>query len=247
MQPTTTPQPPKPRPSSPQPPDTASIRVFLVDDQQLVRSGFRMLIDAQPDMQVVGEAGDGAQAVALLSAGRVAADVVLMDIRMPVMDGVEATRRIVGSPVGSETDRVPRVLVLTTFDLDEYVFAALRAGASGFLLKDARPDELLSAIRSVASGDAVVAPSATRRLLDHVVGSLPAPAAEPDPRLETLTAREREVLQEVASGASNAEIAASLYMAEATVKTHIGHLFAKLDCRDRVGLVVFAYTHGLRP
>jgi DNA-binding NarL/FixJ family response regulator len=219
----------------------------LVDDQQLVRSGFRMLIDAQPDMQVVGEAGDGAQAVALLSAGRVAADVVLMDIRMPVMDGVEATRRIVGSPVGSETDRVPRVLVLTTFDLDEYVFAALRAGASGFLLKDARPDELLSAIRSVASGDAVVAPSATRRLLDHVVGSLPAPAAEPDPRLETLTAREREVLQEVASGASNAEIAASLYMAEATVKTHIGHLFAKLDCRDRVGLVVFAYTHGLRP
>lgn len=246
MQPTTTPQPPKPRPSSPQPPDTASIRVFLVDDQQLVRSGFRMLIDAQPDMQVVGEAGDGAQAVALLSAGRVAADVVLMDIRMPVMDGVEATRRIVGSPVGSETDRVPRVLVLTTFDLDEYVFAALRAGASGFLLKDARPDELLSAIRSVASGDAVVAPSATRRLLDHVVGSLPAPAAEPDPRLETLTAREREVLQEVASGASNAEIAASLYMAEATVKTHIGHLFAKLDCRDRVGLVVFAYTHGLR-
>jgi DNA-binding NarL/FixJ family response regulator len=219
----------------------------LVDDQQLVRSGFRMLIDAQPDMQVVGEAGDGAQAVALLSAGRLAADVVLMDIRMPVMDGEEATRRIAGSPVGSETDRAPRVLVLTTFDLDEYVFAALRAGASGFLLKDARPDELLSAIRSVASGDAVVAPSATRRLLDHVVGSLPAPAAEPDPRLETLTAREREVLQEVASGASNAEIAASLYMAEATVKTHIGHLFAKLDCRDRVGLVVFAYTHGLRP
>lgn len=209
-----------------------------------------MLIDAQPDMQVVGEAGDGAQAVALLCTGRVAADVVLMDIRMPVMDGVEATRRLVGaSPdtYASEGDAgsAPRILVLTTFDLDEYVFAGLRAGASGFLLKDARPEELLSAIRSVASGDAVVAPSATRRLLDHVIGSLPAPPAAPDPRLETLTAREREVLLEVASGASNVEIAASLFMAEATVKTHVGHLFTKLGCRDRVGLVVFAYTHRL--
>ncbi len=209
-----------------------------------------MLIDVQPDMTVVGEAGDGAQAVTLLTSGRIAADVVLMDIRMPVMDGVEATRRLIGGAridgsTASETNTMPKVLVLTTFDLDEYVFAALRAGASGFLLKDARPDELLSAIRSVASGDAVVAPSATRRLLDHVVGSLPGPAAAPDPRVEALTAREREVLQEVASGASNAEIAASLFMAEATVKTHIGHLFTKLDCRDRVGLVVFAYTHGL--
>lgn len=237
-------------PSTTQYSDTAPIRVFLVDDQQLVRSGFRMLIDAQPDLTVVGEAGDGAQAVALLTGGRTAADVVLMDIRMPVMDGVEATRRLVGAVPGTrktDSDSAPRVLVLTTFDLDEYVFAALRAGASGFLLKDARPEELLSAIRSVASGDAVVAPSATRRLLDHVVGSLPAPAEEPDPGLQTLTAREREVLQEVASGSSNAEIAASLFMAEATVKTHIGHLFTKLDCRDRVGLVVFAYTHGLRP
>lgn len=231
-------------------PDPEPVRVFLVDDQQLVRSGFRMLIDVQPDMTVVGEAGDGAQAVTLLTSGRIAADVVLMDIRMPVMDGVEATRRLIGGAPGdgstaSETSTMPRVLVLTTFDLDEYVFAALRAGASGFLLKDARPDELLSAIRAVASGDAVVAPSATRRLLDHVVGSLPGPAAAPDPRVEALTAREREVLLEVAAGASNAEIAASLFMAEATVKTHIGHLFTKLDCRDRVGLVVFAYTHGL--
>lgn len=223
------------------------IRVFLVDDQQLVRSGFRMLIDTQPDMTVVGEAGDGAQAVALLTSGRAEADVVLMDIRMPVMDGVEATGRLVGAPArgDDETASGPRVLVLTTFDLDEYVFAALRAGASGFLLKDARPEELLSAIRAVASGDAVVAPSATRRLLDHMLGALPAQPPAPDPRLATLTNREREVLLAVASGASNTEIAATLYMAEATVKTHVGHLFTKLGCRDRVGLVVFAYTHGL--
>ena len=235
--------------------DREPIRVFLVDDQQLVRGGFRMLIDAQPDMVVVGEAGDGAQAVAALTRGGIRADVVLMDIRMPVLDGVQATRRLVG---GSESDggtagpadvvtadAAPKVLVLTTFDLDEYVYAALRAGASGFLLKDARPDELLSAIRAVAAGDAVVAPSATRRLLDHVLHALPAGPVEPDPRLESLTGREREVLLEVAAGASNAEIAAVLYMAEATVKTHIGHLLAKLRCRDRVGLVVLAYTSGL--
>jgi DNA-binding NarL/FixJ family response regulator len=237
-----------------------TIRVFLVDDQQLVRGGFRMLIEAQPDMTVVGEAGDGAQAVSALTRGGVSADVVLMDIRMPVLDGVEATRRLVGSadPRGGEVTPgslrpddsvtappVPAVLVLTTFDLDEYVYAALRAGASGFLLKDARPDELLSAIRAVASGDAVVAPSATRRLLDHVLHALPSGPAEPDPRLELLTAREHEVLLQVAAGASNAEIAAELYMAEATVKTHIGHLLTKLECRDRVGLVVFAYTTGL--
>jgi DNA-binding NarL/FixJ family response regulator len=213
--------------------------VFLVDDQQLVRGGFRMLIDVQPDMTVVGEAGDGAQAVAALTRGGVRADVVLMDIRMPVMDGVQATGQLASDAAG------PNVLVLTTFDLDEYVFAALRAGASGFLLKDARPEDLLTAIRSVAAGDAVVAPSATRRLLDHVLHALPDGRRGPDPRLETLTQREHEVLLQVAVGASNAEIAAALFMAEATVKTHIGHLLAKLDRRDRVGLVVLAYTSGL--
>ena len=217
------------------------IGVFLVDDQMLVRSGFGMLINAQDDLTVVGEVGDGAAAVSALAPGKPARDateVVLMDVRMPVMDGVEATRRITAEPDG------PRVLVLTTFDLDEYVFAALRAGASGFLLKDARPDDLLGAIRAVAAGDAVVAPSATRRLLAHVTHALPT-TAEPDPRLATLTAREREVLLQVASGASNAEIAASLFMAEATVKTHVGHLLAKLARRDRVGLVVLAYESGL--
>jgi len=220
---------------------TEQIGVFLVDDQMLVRTGFGMLINAQDDLAVVGEAGDGAAAVSALAPGKPArrsTDVVLMDVRMPVMDGVEATRRITADPDG------PRVLVLTTFDLDEYVFAALRAGASGFLLKDARPDDLLGAIRAVAAGDAVVAPSATRRLLAHVTHALPT-TGEPDPRLATLTAREREVLLQVAAGASNAEIAASLFMAEATVKTHVGHLLAKLGCRDRVGLVVLAYESGL--
>ena len=221
-----------------------TVRVYLVDDQTLVRTGFRMLIEAQPDMAVVGEAANGSEAVAELGdAGRLReqTDVVLMDVRMPVMNGVQATGMIAGTRASG-----PKVLVLTTFDLDEYVFAALRAGASGFLLKDARPEELLGAIRSVAAGDAVVAPSATRRLLDHVTGSLPGGSARPtDPLLVTLTSREREVLLQVAAGATNAEIAAALFMAEATVKTHIGHLLAKLQRRDRVGLVVLAYENGL--
>ena len=214
-----------------------AIRVFLADDQALVRSGFRMLIDSEDDLEVVGEAPDGAQAVRALLADP--ADVVLMDIRMPVMDGVEATRRIVEARLGT------KVLVLTTFDLDEYAFAALKAGASGFLLKDARPVDLLNAIRNVAAGDAVVAPSTTRRLLDHVAPTLSPTPGEHDPRLALLTEREREVLLEVAAGATNAEIAQNLYMAEGTVKTHIGRLLTKLQARDRVGLVLFAYENGL--
>jgi DNA-binding NarL/FixJ family response regulator len=214
-------------------------RVFLVDDQALVRAGFRMLIEAQPDMEVVGEADDGRAALEALAVTR--ADLVLMDVRMPHVDGVQATARLIaGSPPGRLP---PKVIVLTTFDLDEYVFAAIRAGASGFLLKDARPEDLLGAVRAVLSGDAVVAPSATRRLLDHVADALP--AGGDDPRLELLTPREREVLIEVARGRSNAEIAANLFMAEATVKTHVGRLLAKLDQRDRVQLVVFAYDAGL--
>ena len=214
------------------------ISVFLVDDQALVRSGFRMLIEAEDDLQVVGEAGDGAAALDRLAG--LAADVVLMDVRMPVLDGVEATARLTARGHGA------RVLVLTTFDLDEYVFAALKAGASGFLLKDARPEELLSAIRTVAEGNAVVAPSTTRRLLAHVVPTLPGrPAPDRDRRLAALTAREIEVLQQIAGGATNAEIGARLYLAEGTVKTHIGRLLSKLAVRDRVGLVIFAHEVGL--
>ena len=212
------------------------IRVFLADDQELVRAGLAMVVDAQPDMRVVGEAGDGGEALAALAA--TGADVVLMDVRMPRMDGVEATRRLVA--------RQPavRVLVLTTFDLDEYAFAALRAGAGGFLLKDARPDDLLGAIRSVHRGDAVLAPSTTRRLLDRVARDLPDAAAGPD-RLDVLTERERQVLLEVAGGASNAEIAARLHLSETTVKTHVGHILAKLGLRDRVQAVILAYETGL--
>ncbi len=214
-----------------------TIRVFLADDQALVRSGFRMLIDSEDDLEVTGEAPNGADTVAALLTSP--ADVVLMDIRMPVMDGVEATRRIVRAGLGT------KVLVLTTFDLDEYAFAALKAGASGFMLKDARPTDLLNAIRNVAAGDAVVAPSTTRRLLDHVVPTLSPTPGEHDPRLALLTEREREVLLEVAGGSTNAEIAKTLYMAEGTVKTHIGRLLTKLQARDRVGLVLFAYENGL--
>ncbi|AZZ40130.1 DNA-binding response regulator [Acidipropionibacterium jensenii] len=214
------------------------IRLLLADDQEMVRVGFRMVLDAQPDMEVVGEAADGVQAVAM--ATELEPDVVLMDIRMPRMDGLEATRQIIAG--SSEA----RVLVLTTFDLDEYVHSALRAGASGFLLKDAGPAELLAGIRSVASGDAVVAPSATRRLLERFLptdGGGPSPT-DPD-LIEALSDREREVLTCVGAGLTNAEIAAKLFLAETTVKTHIGHILAKLGLRDRVQMVITAYDAGL--
>jgi DNA-binding NarL/FixJ family response regulator len=212
------------------------IRVALVDDQELVRTGFRMMLDAQPDMTVTGEAADGAAAVRLARPDAV--DVVVMDVRMPGMDGVEATRRICAA--GPR----PRVLMLTTFDLDEYAFAALKAGASGFLLKDVPPQELLFAIRSVHSGDSVVAPSTTRRLIDRFVPLLESPVAPP-PELAQLTEREREVLIQMAAGLSNAEIAAKLFVSEATVKTHVGRILAKLGLRDRVQAVVMSYESGL--
>lgn len=217
------------------------IRVFLVDDQPLVRAGFGMLIGSQPDLRVVGEAGDGIEALAKLAV--TAADVVLMDVRMPRLDGVETLRRLTdrGDPV--------RVIVLTTFDLDEYAFSALRAGASAFLLKDAEPDTLLDAIRSVHAGDAVVAPSTTRRLIDRFVNGTSGAGTDPtgglDPRLGALTEREREVLILVGRGLSNTEIAAELVVAGTTVKTHVGHLLAKTGSRDRVQLVVLAYETGL--
>lgn len=214
------------------------IRLLLADDQEMVRVGFRMVLDAQSDMTVVGEAADGAEAVGL--AGKLYPDVVLMDIRMPRMDGLAATRQII------DADLATRVLVLTTFDLDEYVHAALRAGAAGFLLKDAGPAELLAGIRAVSSGDAVVAPSATRRLLDRFLPKDSEAAAPTDPKLiETLSDREREVLTLVGQGLTNAEIAGTLFLAETTVKTHIGHILTKLDLRDRVQMVITAYDAGL--
>ncbi|MBL7258275.1 response regulator [Paractinoplanes lichenicola] len=212
------------------------IRLVLVDDQQLVRAGFRMVLDFQDDMTVVGEAGDGAEALRLLRTTE--ADVVVMDLRMPVLDGVAATRQICAA--GPR----PRVLVLTTFDTDEEAFAALQAGASGFLLKSVPPEELLSAIRVVASGEAVVAPRVTRRLLDRFAGRLVPTAGSPSPPAD-LTDREHEVLLLVAQGLSNLEIGARLQVAEATVKTHIGRILAKLGLRDRVQAVVFAYESGL--
>jgi DNA-binding NarL/FixJ family response regulator len=213
-----------------------SIRVVLADDQALVRSGFRMILDARPDLDVVGEAGDGAEAVALV--GRLCPDIVLMDVRMPGVDGLEATRRIVGS--GSPS----RVIVLTTYDVDDSVFAALRAGASGFLLKDVRPGELVEAIRVVARGDALLAPSVTRRLLDRFSSSLPTPGS--DRRvLAELTEREVDVLRLLALALSNAEIAGRLVVSEATVKTHVSSVLRKLGLRDRVQAVVLAYEIGL--
>jgi DNA-binding NarL/FixJ family response regulator len=218
--------------------DDGPIRVFLVDDQAMVRAGFRMLVESQDDLEVVGEAGDGDEAVQRLSVTR--ADVVLMDVRMPRLDGVEATRRI------TATDGSPQVIVLTTFDLDEYAFEAIRAGAAAFLLKDASPPELLRAIRTVHAGDSVVAPSTTRRLLEHFART-PAvrdPGGD-DPRLAALTEREREVLVLVGRGRSNHEIAEALVVVEATVKTHVGRLLAKTGSRDRVHLVVLAHETGL--
>ncbi|MGW2376676.1 MULTISPECIES: response regulator [Kitasatospora] len=215
--------------------------VLIVDDQPLQRYGFRMLLESQPDTEVVGEAAHGAEAVRLTADLR--PDVVLMDIRMPGMDGIEATRRIVATGGRS------RILVLTTFDLDEYAHAALRAGASGFLLKDARPEELLAGIRAVAEGDAVVAPAITRRLLDAYAHHLPVrpPGATPveDPRLEALTEREREILVAIAQGWTNSEIAQRLVLAESTVKTHVSRVLAKIGARDRVQAVIFAYDRGL--
>ncbi|MEU4658032.1 response regulator transcription factor [Streptomyces sp. NPDC023723] len=215
-----------------------TIRVMLVDDQALLRTGFRMVLAAQPDMEVVAEAGDGVEALQVLRG--TAVDVVLMDVRMPKLDGVEATRRICGEP------GAPKVLILTTFDLDEYAFSALKAGASGFLLKDVPPAELLAAIRSVHSGDAVVAPSTTRRLLDRFAPMLPSGTQQPSHAgLQRLTDREREVMVLVAQGLSNGEIAARLVLSEATVKTHVGRILTKLGLRDRVQVVVLAYETGL--
>jgi DNA-binding NarL/FixJ family response regulator len=217
-----------------------SSTVLLADDQPLLRMGFRMVLESQDDLSVVGEAADGREALELTR--RLAPDVVLMDVRMPGMDGIEATRLIVEEGLRS------RVLILTTFDLDEYAHAALRAGASGFLLKDALPNDLLSGIRAVASGDAVVAPSVTRRLLDtyaHRLSPDNEGELDPEPYLEALTPREREVLTQVAQALSNSEIAVTLHLTEATVKTHVGRILAKLGMRDRVQLVVFAYDIGL--
>jgi DNA-binding NarL/FixJ family response regulator len=213
-----------------------TIRVLLADDQALVRSGFQMILSAQPEIDVVGEAEDGRQTIAL--ANRLAPDVILMDVRMPTMDGLEATRRLVS--IGTTA----RILILTTFDLDEYVYEAIRAGASGFLLKDVHPPQLVEAIRVVAAGDALLAPAVTKRLLERFAETLSAPE-ERAPALATLTQRERDVLKLVAGGLSNAEIAERLFLSDTTVKTHVSSLLRKLRLRDRVQAVVLAYEAGL--
>ena len=210
-----------------------TIRVLIADDQALVRTGFRMIVDAEDDLQVVGEAADGVEAVEL--AHQTSPDVVLMDIRMPRLDGVAATRQLPGT----------KILILTTFDLDEYVIEALRAGASGFLLKDTPPEDLVEAIRVVAAGDALLAPSVTRRLLDRFASVLPATDSAPPPGVGDLTDRELDVLRLMARGLSNAEIASELYVGETTVKTHVGRVLMKLGVRDRVQAVVLAYDSGL--
>jgi DNA-binding NarL/FixJ family response regulator len=215
-----------------------SIRVLIADDQQLVRAGFALILKPHADLQVVGEASDGAEAVALATQHH--PHVILMDIRMPGMDGLEATRRVLADPALATT----RVLVLTTFDLDEYVYAALRAGASGFLLKDAPPEQLVAGIRTVATGDSLLAPSITRRLIEGLIHR-PAPGTRDAPDLQELTPRELEVLELIGRGRSNSEIARQLVVSQATVKTHVAHVFSKLDLRDRAQAVVVAYETGL--
>jgi DNA-binding NarL/FixJ family response regulator len=215
------------------------IRVLLVDDQSLLRMGFRLILEAEPDIEVIGEAADGATGVSMASA--LYPDVVLMDVLMPGTDGIAATASI------TAVNPATKVLILTTFDLDEYVFAGLRAGASGFLLKDAPPAELLAAIRTVAGGEAVLAPTATRRLINQFVPLLPDPGRQPDrdALLSKLTNREQAVFAQLAAGRSNREIAADLHLSEGTVKVHVGRILAKLDLRDRVQAVVLAYESGL--
>ncbi|MER6827372.1 response regulator transcription factor [Streptosporangium sp. NPDC000563] len=213
------------------------IRLLIADDESLLRMAFRMVFEAEPDMEVAGEADDGEQAARL--ARHLRPDVVLMDVRMPGLDGIEATRRIVRDSPRS------RVLILTTFDLDEYAFAGLKAGASGFLPKNTRPQELLSAIRNVAEGEAALSPRVTRRVLERFAPQMTQGPAERDERLTQLTAREYEVLVQVARGLSNAEVAAALHLAEATVKTHVSRVLVKLGLRDRAQVVVFAYESGL--
>jgi DNA-binding NarL/FixJ family response regulator len=217
------------------------IRVLLVDDQALVRAGFRMILDAEIDIDVVGEASDGREAIDQAQALR--PDVVLMDIRMPELDGLEATRRILAGV--TEAHEGPKILMLTTFDLDEYVYEALRAGASGFLLKDTPPEQLVAAIHMIAHGDALLSPSITRRVISEFVKGAGPGQREQFPKIDELTARELEVLKLIARGLSNAEIAKSLYVSETTVKTHVARVLMKLDLRDRVQVVVLAYEAGI--
>jgi DNA-binding NarL/FixJ family response regulator len=216
-----------------------SLSVLIVDDQALVRAGFRMILDAEEDIEVAGEAADGADAVA--EAQRLRPDVILMDVRMPQVDGIEATRRLLAAEDGLDT----KVVMLTTFDMDEYVYDALRAGASGFLLKDVPPEQLVAGIRAVAQGDALLAPSVTKRVIEEFVRRPPSSVQTVPPEVEELTARELEVLKLVARGLSNAEIAKELFVGETTVKTHVAHVLTKLGVRDRVQAVVLAYECGL--
>ena len=228
--------------------DDSRIRIVIADDQELVRAGFTMVINSQPDMQVVGQASNGDEAIRL--AERLMPDIVLMDVRMPGMDGITATEHITRMDNGG---RPIRVIILTTFDLDEYVMAAIHAGASGFLLKDSEPETLLRSIRTVYQGNAIIAPTATKRLIEkmlepnfHVTPAAPAPSADyTDPELESLTDREREVLVEIAHGLSNQEIADKLFISLPTVKTHVAHILQKINARDRVQAVVFAYENHL--